>query len=130
MTRLALIGLCAAVIVVVGVLTMIRTRRLQERHALIWLIGAIVLGTLAASEALLGWIADLLTIRYPPSALFLIVVAFLGVALIDCVITISRLTDRNRTLAQRLAIVEERVAQIEAREAEGRTTESRAEGTT
>lgn len=98
---------------VVGVLLMIRTRRLQERHALIWLAGAVVLGTLAASEALLGWLADLLTIRYPPSALFLVVVAFLGVALIDCVITISRLTDRSRALAQRLAIVEERLAQLE-----------------
>lgn len=124
MTRLALIGFAVAIIVVVGVLAMIRTRRLQERHALIWLGGAVIMGTLAASEALLGWIADLLTIRYPPSALFLIVVAFLGVALIDCVITISRLTDRTRTLAQRLAIVEERLARMEGTTATGRPSDA------
>ena len=39
--------------------------------------------------------------------------AFLGLAILDAVVTISTLMARVRTLAQRLAMVEERLPEVE-----------------
>ena len=91
---------------------MIRTRRLQERHAILWLVAAGGIVILGVSEGALDAVSRALGISYPPSALFLIVVGFLGLALLDAVITISRLTDRVRTLAQRLAMLDERLDRL------------------
>lgn len=109
MNRLILIGLIVSCVAIVAILWLIRTRRLQERHALIWLVGAGVIVILGVSSSALEAVSRAVGIAYPPSALFLVVVSFLGVALLECVITISRLTDRVRTLAQRLAILDERL---------------------
>jgi hypothetical protein len=112
MNRLVLIGVLVSIALIVVVLSLIRTRRLQERHAIIWLVAAAVIVIVGVSSTVLSTLADALGIAYPPSALFLVVVAFLGVALLDCVVTISRLTDRVRTLAQQLAILEEKIATL------------------
>ncbi len=109
MNRLVLIGIIVAALVLVAVLWLIRSRRLQERHALFWIIGAIVIAVLGISEPALNAVSDALGIAYPPSALFLIVVAFLGLALLDAVITISKQTDRIRSLAQDVALLSEQV---------------------
>lgn len=107
-------GLVVAVAVIVVVVGLIRSRRLQERHALIWLCGAIVIVVLGLSTGALDALSSALGIAYPPSALFLVVVAFLGLALLDTTIAVSRLTTRLRTLAQRLAILDEEVKRLKA----------------
>lgn len=109
MTRLVLIGVIVSSVLIFLVLWLIRTRKLQERQALLWLVtcaGVVVLGL---SSGALAAFSDMLGIAYPPSALFLLVVAFLGLALLDAVITISKLSVRTRTLAQRLAIMDEQI---------------------
>jgi hypothetical protein len=106
--------LILAVAVIVVVLFLIRTRRLQERHALIWLAGAVVIVILGISSGALAGLASALGIAYPPSALFLVVVAFLAFALLEATIALSRLTLRVRTLAQRLAMLDEEVRRLRA----------------
>lgn len=109
MRRLVLIGLIVSVVTVVVLISLIRSRRLQERHAMLWIAGTVVIVVLGASSDALDWVSEGLGIAYRPSTLFLVVVGFLAIALLDAVITLSKLADRNRALAQRLAIVEERL---------------------
>jgi len=92
------------------VIWMIRTRRLQERHALIWVAGGLVIAILGLSSPALDGVSRLFGIAYAPSALFLVIVAFLGVALLDAVVTISRLVVQVRRLSQTVAILEEQIA--------------------
>lgn len=112
MTRLVLIGVIVSFVIIGLVLWLIRSRRLQERQALLWLVAALGVVILGLSSGALHAFARVLGIVYPPSALFLLVVAFLGLALLDAVITISKLSVRTRTLAQRLAIMDERMEQM------------------
>lgn len=109
MNRLIVMGIVVSVVVVVATVWMIRTRRLQERHALLWLAGALAIVVLGAVPPILALLSRALGIAYPPSTLFLVLVAFLALAVLDCVVVISRLTDRVRVLAQRLAMLEERL---------------------
>jgi hypothetical protein len=112
MTRLVLIGVIVSSVLIFLVLGLIRSRKLQERQALLWLFGCVAVVVLGVSSGALAAFSDLLGIAYPPSALFLLVVAFLGLALLDAVITISKLSVRTRTLAQRLALMDERIEQM------------------
>ncbi len=113
MTRLVLIGVIVSIALIGLVLWLIRTRKLQERQALLWLVTCAGIVVLGLSSGALATFSDVLGIAYPPSALFLLVVAFLGVALLAAVITISKLSVRTRTLAQRVAILDERLARLD-----------------
>lgn len=114
MTRLVVVGVVISVAMIVAILALIRTRRLQERYAILWLaagIGVVVFGLW--SDALDG-LAGLLGIAYGPSALFLVVAAFAVGVLLHTAVVLTRLSNQNQTLAQRLALAEERLRRLEA----------------
>lgn len=115
MNRLLLIGVIASLLTIGLVIGMIRTRKLQERHALLWLAGGVCIAVLGLSSSILDAVARLFGIAYAPSALFLIIVAFLGLALLDAVVTISRLAVQVRRLSQTVAVLEEKAAARDVR---------------
>ena len=110
MTPLAvsIIGTIASVGLVVIVLELIRSRRLRERYALLWLATGIVLTVLSAWRSGLNTIAGWLGVRsYPPAVLFAVGILFILAVLLHYSTVISRLSDQNVLLAQRLALLEE-----------------------
>jgi hypothetical protein len=104
--RVSIVAAVAAVILLLVILELIRSRRLQERYALLWLLTGIVILVLAAWRGALSRLADLVGIAYPPSALFVLASFFVMVLLLHYSTVISKLSDQNRILAQRLAILE------------------------
>jgi hypothetical protein len=109
MTPLAvsILGSIASFGLVVVVLELIRSRRLRERYALLWLLTGLVLTALAAWRSGLNTIAGWLGVRsYPPAVLFAIAILFILAVLLHYSTVVSRLTDQNTILAQRLALLE------------------------
>jgi hypothetical protein len=92
-----------------------RSRRLQERYALLWLLTGLVVFVLAVWRGLLGWAADVSGIAYPPSALFVLASFFITVVLLHYSTVISKLSEQNTILAQRLALLESRLGESEQR---------------
>jgi hypothetical protein len=107
--RVSIAASVAAILLLVIIFELIRSRRLQERYALLWLLTGVVVLVLAAWRQGLGKLADLLGISYPPSMLFLLTGFFVLVLLLHYSTVISRLSDQNRILAQRLALLEGRL---------------------
>jgi hypothetical protein len=101
------VSILGGAVLVLGVLELVRERRLLERYALLWLLSGAVILVLAAWSGLLQSIADLVGIAYPPSALFVIAFVFVLVLLLHFSVAVSRLTDQTKVLAQRLALLEE-----------------------
>ena len=120
MNRLVFVGLLAAAVVVVWIVWLIRTKRLQERHAILWLVAAIISAILGIWQDGLGMFSRLIGVAYPPSALFIVVFVLLGLILLDTVIELSRTVRRTRTLAQRVALLEERLERLENGDVEPR----------
>jgi hypothetical protein len=109
MTPLAvsIAGTIASVALVFVVLELIRSRRLRERYALLWLLTGIVLAVLCAWRDGLNTIAQWFGIRsYPPAVLFAVGILFILAVLLHYSTVISRLSDQNVLLAQRLALLE------------------------
>jgi hypothetical protein len=111
--QLRIVALALSVGLLLVVLELVRRRRLLERYALLWLFSALALVLLTAWSGLLQVAADLIGVAYPPSALFLIAFGFVIVLLLHFSVAVSRLADQSKVLAQRLAMVEEKVARQE-----------------
>jgi hypothetical protein len=96
------------------VVHLIRSRRLRERYALLWLLTGLVLLALSAWRDGLNTIAGWLGVTsYPPAVLFATATLFILVVLLHYSTVISRLSDQNSLLAQRLAVLEERLRREE-----------------
>jgi hypothetical protein len=107
--RVSIFAAIAALILLAIVFELMRSRRLQERYALLWLLTGLVVFVLAAWRSLLGWAADTVGIAYPPSALFVLASFFILLVLLHYSTVISKLSDQNLILAQRLALLERRL---------------------
>ena len=114
------ISIAATVVFVVLLLVvfeLIRSRRLRERYALLWLATGLVLVALSAWRGGLNTIAGWLGVRgYPPAVLFAVGLLFVILVLLHYSTVISRLADQNTILAQRLALLEARIGEVLSRE--------------
>ena len=102
----------ASIVLLVIVFELIRSRRLRERYALLWLLTGVVLLVLSAWRGGLNTIARWVGVQtYPPAVLFAVGSLFILAVLLHYSTVISRLSDQNVLLAQRLALLEEQVQQ-------------------
>jgi hypothetical protein len=125
-TRLQIVAILASAGLFVILLELVRRRRLLERYALLWLLSALVLLGLSIWGGLLEELASLIGVAYPPNALFLVAFGFVMVLLLHFSLAVSRLTDQTKVLAQRLALLEERLGRQEAAAAEAEEEHSSA----
>jgi hypothetical protein len=109
-TRITLVSLIVSTLLLLLVLELVRRRRLQERYSLLWLATGGSLFLLAAWDSLLNQLSEALGIRTPSNALFVVAAGFFLAVLLHFSLAMSRLTEQNSRLAQRLALLEERTA--------------------
>ena len=107
--QLRIVAFAASLALLLVVLELVRRRRLLERYALLWLGSAAALVLLTAWSGLLQLVADVIGIAYPPSALFVIAFGFVIILLLHFSVAVSRLADQSKVLAQRLAMLEEKL---------------------
>lgn len=120
--RIQLLAIIAAVLLLIGVLELVRRRRLMERYALLWLLSAVVILALASWPGALATVSSAIGIDYPPTALFVVAFAFVLILLLHFSTAVSRLSDQTKLLAQRQALLEERVRRGELKRAESTGT--------
>jgi hypothetical protein len=107
--RVSIAAAIASVILLLVVFELIRSRRLRERYALLWLLTGVVLLVLSLWRGGLNTIAGWFGISgYPPAILFAVGILFILLVLLHYSTVISRLSDQSTILAQRLALLEER----------------------
>lgn len=107
------VAVIASLSLLLVVLELVRRRRLMERYALLWLLCGLVLTGLGVWRGLLEDLAARVGIYYAPSALFLVALGFVLLLLLHFSVAISRLSDQAKVLAQRLAMLEQRIREAE-----------------
>ena len=105
--RVSVVATIASIVLLLVVFELIRSRRLRERYALLWLVTGLVLLVLSVWRDGLNTIARWLGVTgYPPAVLFAVGILFVVLVLLHYSTVISKLADQNTILAQRLAILE------------------------
>jgi hypothetical protein len=111
----------ASFVLLVIVFELIRSRRLRERYALLWLLTGVVLLALSLWRGGLNTIASWVGVTsYPPAILGAVGALFILVVLLHYSTVISRLSDQNTILAQRLALLEQRLREERSASGPGR----------
>jgi len=106
------IGLAAAVLLLV--IELVRRRKLREEYSWLWVSTALLLIVLAIDQDLLVWLSGWIGVASPVSTLFFGASVFLLALVLQFSVRLSRLTHRHRTLAQRLALLEDEVQRLRA----------------
>jgi hypothetical protein len=114
-SRIQIVAIVGAVGLLLVVLELVRRRRLMERYALLWLFAAIVILGLSIWQEALNEIAKAMGILSAPNALFFVAVGFILLLLLHFSAAMSRLSDQSKVLAQRQAILEEQIRELEDR---------------
>ena len=100
----------ASILLLLIVFELIRSRRLRERYALLWLATGLVLLVLSAWRGGLTTVAGWFGVAtYPPAILFAVATLFIILVLLHYSTVISKLHDQNTVLAQRLALLEQQL---------------------
>lgn len=110
--RQRFVAIAGAIAVVLLVFELVRRRKLREEYSWVWIATAIAVTVLALNQNLLltlsGWIGAASSV----STLFFGAIVFLFALAVQFSVRLSRLTHRQRTLAQRLALLEEELADV------------------
>jgi hypothetical protein len=109
--RVSIVAAIAALLLLFVIFELIRSRRLQERYAMLWLLTGIVILILGLWRGLLSTVADAVGIAYPPSALYVLAAFFILLLLLHYSTVISKLCEQNPILGQGLALLEGRLAE-------------------
>jgi len=94
------------------VIELVRRRKLREEYSWLWLLTASGIIVLTAWFDLLKWITHLVGAIVPSSTIFLFAFSFLIFISLHFSVVISKLTDRNKELAQRYALLELEVNEL------------------
>ena len=113
--RISILAAIAALVLLVVIFELIRSRRLRERYALLWLLTGLVLLALSLWRGGLNTIAGWFGVQtYPPAILGAVGALFILLVLLQYSTVISRLSDQNTILAQRLALLEQQLREERA----------------
>ena len=95
--------------VFVVVVELIRRGRLKERYSLLWLCASALLLLLSLSRGVLEYLSHAMGIYYPPSLLFLLAFLFLLLITLHFSVVLSGLSEKNKKLAQELALLRQEI---------------------
>jgi hypothetical protein len=87
------------------ILYLVRKKRIKEEYSLLWLFSSAVFIFFSIFRNLLEEFAGLVGIAYAPAALFLILLLAVFLILIEFSVIISKLSERNKDLAQEIGIL-------------------------
>jgi hypothetical protein len=110
-----LLPLAASLLITIVTVELIRRRKLREEYAMLWLAASAVLLVFAVFPRLLWHLAHGLGVYYL-TVMVLLAFSFLALLVIHLAVVISRLADDSRQIAQRLALAEQRLLELQKQE--------------
>jgi hypothetical protein len=103
------------VAVLIFVINMVRTRQLQERYALLWILAGLSLTISPLAIPWLDTVAYALGFDYPPALLLMVSVIGLLLIVFQLSLTLSRNAETIKVLTQEVGLLREEMGVLETR---------------
>jgi hypothetical protein len=110
--RQQIVAITGAIVIMLIVLELVRRRKLREEYSWVWVATSAAIVALALNQSLLLTLTKWIGAASSASTLFFGAIIFLIGLTVQFSIRLSRLTHRQRTLAQRLALLEEELSAV------------------
>lgn len=104
-----IIGTCMFFVYIIN---MVRLRKLELKYTLLWLFTSVSFIIMAIFPGIIVWIADLLHIKEPVNALFLITLFFLILIIFSLTVAIAVKSRSITTLTQEIGIIKLQITEI------------------
>lgn len=100
-----IVVILVALVVIALVLGLLRSRKLREKYAALWVVVGLAIVILALAPGLLGGLASFLGVQVPSNLLFALAIFLLLGVTLHLSLEISRLEDETRVLAENIAVL-------------------------
>jgi hypothetical protein len=119
MERIQIVAIAVSVALLLGVLELVRRRKLTEEYSFLWIICAVALLILSVRRDILELSARWVGVYYPPVVLLLLLIVAVFVASLWVSVIVSRQRQQIERLVEETAILaaelrEERSARLKA----------------
>ncbi len=111
--RARLFFILLGVSVLIVVLNLLRTKKLKEEYALLWLFMAVTLVVAPLFIDLIDTLSYAIGIDYPPSLIIVLALVCFALIFFQISVTISRFSEQIKTLSQDLALTRRRLQDLE-----------------
>ena len=111
--RLNLFAIIGSIILLLVIFELIRRKYFQERYSLIWIVTGTLFLLLSIRVDILYRMSNFLGFSIPSNALFFFGVLFLILIVLGLSVITSRLSVKNKILAQEVVLLKKRVADLE-----------------
>jgi hypothetical protein len=104
--RLQAIVIVIGLIIFLGIIELVRRRKLREEYSFIWLMTGFVFVALAVETQVLSYVSELMGISLPVNTVFFLAMIFMMLLCLYFSLRISALTTQVKNLAQQLALLQ------------------------
>jgi len=104
--RLKVFVILVGLAILLGIIDLVRRRKLREEYSFIWLMTGFIFVLIAIENDILALISEAVGITLPVNALFLLAIMFIMMLCLYFSLRISALTTQVKNLAQKLALLQ------------------------
>lgn len=104
--RLKIFVVLIGLVIFLGIIELVRRRRLREEYSFIWLMTGFVFVLLALDNDILVFVSHLVEIEVPVNTLFFMALMFVMFLLLYFSLRISALTTQVKNLAQQITLLQ------------------------
>ncbi|MGA2192196.1 MAG: DUF2304 domain-containing protein [Nitrospirota bacterium] len=113
MDKVQVVSLVVSFCILIGVIDLVRRGKLKENYSVLWICTSLIIMFFAIFRHLIDWLGRLVGIYYSPSAFFLMAFIFIMLITLQFSVVISKLSERNKVLAQEIALLRLKVEELE-----------------
>lgn len=106
-------GVASAALILIVVIELLRRGRLRERHAIWWFVAGLLALVAGVFPSTLVWVSSLIGIQVPTNLVFFVSIALLFLVCLQASSELTTLENKTRTLAERVALLELRLEQLD-----------------
>lgn len=118
------LGIIASVATFAIVIEMLRRRRLRERHAGWWIVAGLFAIIISVFPGTLRFASELLGFEVPVNLVFFLSLFILFLVALQHSSELTQLESHNRSLVERLIVLELKVKELDAQTSETKTNNS------
>ena len=111
------------VLLLIFVIRSVRSKRLKEEYALLWIFMSVVLVVAPLLIDLIDTVSFAIGFDYPPALLIVITLLCFVLIFFQMSVTISRFSEQIRKLSQELALTQRRLRELEGHSADDEPAE-------
>jgi hypothetical protein len=105
-SRLKMFVILIGLAIFLGIIELVRKRKLREEYSFIWLMMGFIFVLIAVESDILNYLSEIVGITLPVNMLFFLALIFVMLLCLYFSLRISALTTQVKNLAQQLALLQ------------------------